>query len=724
MRGSAVANAVRGQGRAVRRPRALPRSDARSFNFASEQYYKCFGNLPSAERSDLTEKTLKYLSDFDPQKWHDEPVTTIIDGERLTEGELVDTVDAFKKVNGKQIVSPDSTVDKIVAHCRGLKPGKDYREGVRKAEAVLETRLSGALIGNQARDFHKQDGITEIEESVQANAVERRLSDLLAAEEAAGRVVICRDPAIVGCVSNFSNFLDLFRKVIRNIELGVPVIVLSRENTGQHMFRWAVLLIDLLKEFGVPPGLVTYASMRRPGKQRLMGALPNSPSYFTCSREVAAALKKQSHHVMASTEGPNTLVASELTPEVAEATKLSNLIENKGQCTALRHAVIPGATAEQVSALYDDVKMIKSVDEAISRGAFADILEHHTTSAHDPPEGYSKHPKLPVAIKVSPTLPGRDLSEQWRQVYIDVTSPPGGITDAFVTELCQWLNDHQPISCALNVPWDVALRVFDHTGLVVNTVGVPGQAAYTCQARPQDGECFGEFPPRGRLTEFTKFPVHIPSPTPGYHSTYSPEHLAAKAAAGPPAELSWCAGLVDMAQSTSAKGYLVLLLEYVADVCKQNPKQSITGPRSALFGLQRPPLGTGDTVIRVGKQTSLDTALASIVPLAATNARDCLVVSVDPQHPAAAALQGDAALKGRVAAEDDAAYAKRAAAAFNAVNPDGATPGAEPTPYPLAAQWVSILLPLGHVKSVRQGDTDFFEHFKRAEKWLRLAAAA
>jgi hypothetical protein len=34
---------------------------------------------------------------------------------------------------------------------------------------------------------------------------------------------------------------------------------------------------------------------------------------------------------MSSTGGPNTLVADRITPTVLEATKLSNLIENKGQ---------------------------------------------------------------------------------------------------------------------------------------------------------------------------------------------------------------------------------------------------------------------------------------------------------------------------------------------------------------------------------------------------------
>lgn len=235
--------------------------------------------------------------------------------------------------------------------------------------------------------------------------MERNLNDLLLADEVAGNVTISRAPAFVGCVSNFSNFLDLFRKTIRNIELGVPVVVLSRSNTTQHMYRWTQLLLKLMDAEGLPAGLVTYASCGIEEQRRLFRENQGSPMYFTGSRPVAAAIKEVMPKLVASTGGPNTMVATTLSDKVAAATRMSTLIENSGQCTAMRHLIVPACTeAEVVDKIFSaaSVRLIDHAREALESGEFAAMYRSHPTAAGSDSalDGYSKHPSLPIAFKV------------------------------------------------------------------------------------------------------------------------------------------------------------------------------------------------------------------------------------------------------------------------------------------------------------------------------------
>lgn len=182
----------------------------------------------------------------------------------------------------------EKEVEKILDHVISYRsPHIDLRSPMRLIESELLTTHAGFLIGNQALDFCKQDGVTELEESTMANAVERRMNGestfkpipslnmlisdkmylyyfekdfLLADEVDAGIIDVKRNIAIIGCVSNFSNFLDLFRKTIRNLEVGVPCLVLSRSNTTQHTFRWTELLTRMMVNFDIDQGMLTYAS--------------------------------------------------------------------------------------------------------------------------------------------------------------------------------------------------------------------------------------------------------------------------------------------------------------------------------------------------------------------------------------------------------------------------------------------------------------------------------
>lgn len=341
----------------------------RRYNFASTEYQSCFSPLPSTNVEKIRSCALKYLDEKEEvirREWNQRPVVTLLNGKeyRGANDAVHDTVDAFGNINGKIVYLDD--VQEVIRHIKEYQvTKKDYRHEVRSMEDELfdidsDENYVGMLIGNQALDFWKQDGVTEIEEAIMANAIERRMNDLLMRDEEEGKINIERVPAFVGCVSNFGNFLDLCRKVLRNMECGVPVVILSRSNTTQNSFRWSeVLAKKLMPKYGIDPGMLTFASCSVDDVKEIMNAVQNAPMYITCSRDLAETIKKFHQNTIASTGGPNTLVSSELNDKIEEAIKLSTLIENSGQCTALRHAVVP-CTEDEVTHIFDSISTISS----------------------------------------------------------------------------------------------------------------------------------------------------------------------------------------------------------------------------------------------------------------------------------------------------------------------------------------------------------------------------
>ena len=94
------------------------------------------------------------------------------------------------------------------------------------------------------------------------------------------------------------------------------------------------------------------------------------------------------------------------------------------------------------------------------------------------------------------------------------------------------------------------------------------------------------------------------------------------------------------------------------------------------------------------------------MPFETTTARDECVVAVDPANAALLAALDGAGVRARVVAADDAAFGALAAGAYNVVPPDRL--GVDADAAPLVQQFVSRLLPMGHVKSTTPDDAAFF----------------
>ena len=408
----------------------LRRGWCRSFHFASSRFRRVLADtpLPIAPADQLRASTINYLNgEFDPKKWYDDPITTTVKGIPLVcpNDHIQSTVDAFGKENGViRLASPD-VFDKLQNHLSNLyanplpPPSASLTEKVRAVEKKLLWDCPHILIGNQAMDFMKQDGVTEIEESVQANLIEQKLNDHLLCDEQKGRISICRAPVLVGCVSNFSNFLDLSRKTLRNVEVGVPAVILSRSNTTQHMYRWYQLMEELFAQEGIDSGLITYAAISIEQTQQLFERFPKSPMHITCSREVAKAVREKHANVLSSTGGPNTLCAPRFTEEIKDAVLLSATIENSGQCTALRHACVGGISDVEAESVFDNSESLKTPRDALEKGAFSGIFDDAPFSLS--PEYQAT--KSNFAFRVSQHLPPDGIDEKWRMAYVDFSSP-------------------------------------------------------------------------------------------------------------------------------------------------------------------------------------------------------------------------------------------------------------------------------------------------------------
>jgi len=696
-----------------KRAAALNRRLARQYNFASSKYVSCFGNLQYLDREDLRKQALEFLNKFDKQAWFDNPMHTILNGKGFTEGTGLVTVDAFNYENGKEIHGTSEVVDAVIEHLKTYQPPKrDFREAARKIEQDLFANYAGELIGNQAVDFMKQDGLTEIEEWAEASTVEKRIADLLFKAEEKEEITIRRNFAFVSCVSNFTNFLDLSRKTLRNIELGVPALVLSRSNTGQHMFRWFEILQTLAEKHGIDSGMITFLCADLKEQQRVIEAFPDSPFYFTGSREVADKIKQQTENLMSSTGGPNTMIAEEFDENIAQASAWSTMIENSGQCTAQRllvvdnklRNVIEDKAAASFSANYSPINESK---ESLETGGFAGVFN---SSRFDLASGYKTiDENKSVAFRMNGEDFPKDINEMWRQSYVDISTADLK-NEENLLELSKWLLKHQPITTVFNgkeMPFELLNFVFEHTALVVYTIGNSEKPALTVAAKPQDGEVFGEFPPRHELNRYTKFPMVVPSPSPAYHAVYQNSFLQKQANKQFP--ISCMSGLVDKVTNKAVRGYCQVIGDYLVDACSQTPiKGGHPEGRTALFGLQRTPKQTMSAI----RCSDLDDLLPRLIPFYGTNAYESIFVSTTSQN----VYEKARSFGVNVEIQSEQAFDEWC----SENSPWNIVQATKMTDFPLVGQFVSTLLPLGHVKSTRTNDTEFINFMSKSEKWLKV----
>ena len=145
--------------------------------------------------------------------------------------------------------------------------------------------------------------------------------------------------------------------------------------------------------------------------------------YMTCSRELAALVKKGKPNTIASTGGPNTFVTNNLN-EVEDAMRVSAAIENSGQCTAMRHVVVGNSNSldgERVASIFDGIDVVDSPEASLREGKFAGVFGSAPFFKGNVPKGYTAHESVDMAYKINEpgSLPAKGIEEHWRRVVLD-----------------------------------------------------------------------------------------------------------------------------------------------------------------------------------------------------------------------------------------------------------------------------------------------------------------
>jgi hypothetical protein len=250
----------------------------------------------------------------------------------------------------------------------------------------------------------------------------------------------------------------------------------------------------------------------------------------------------------------------------------------------------------------------------------------------------------------------------------------------------------------------IGLALWERTGMVVNTIGTPEKPAMTCQARPQEAEVFGEFPPRRLLQKYTKYPVVVPSSTPAYDSAYTEAYLQEQSQKTFNNDTKIESFLKDI-NDDKVRGYCVTLVEYLMDATKENPKRGFGSDRTALWGLQRPPLQT-TTYLRC--HTSWEDLAPSICLFYATNAKNQVVVSTENES-----IRSLCETYGIPVAVVDESSLQPGDNLMEIVGPMES--------FAMVGQFLSTLLPVGHIKSTLPNDEEFVARARGLEKWLQMA---
>jgi len=227
------------------------------------------------------------------------------------------------------------------------------------------------------------------------------------------------------------------------------------------------------------------------------------------------------------------------------------------------------------------------------------------------------------------------------------------------------------------------------------------------------------------MHKYTKFPMIVPSPPAAYNSVYEESYLAELDSTS--LDSKQAKDICDHVQSNVVKGYIKLLHEYLVDACGVHVgwRTGDENFRTALYGIQRPPLNGTISTVRCDSDTTFDTIAPVLLPFMCTNARDQFEVSIDPQNKSLlktlSSLLDNNNNNNTIKKQTREEFEKTVSdpVYYNVIE-SSRIPNVDTTGLPLVGQFLSLWFPMGHIKSAKPNDQEFITQFKTSEKWLSV----
>lgn len=220
------------------------------------------------------------------------------------------------------------------------------------------------------------------------------------------------------------------------------------------------------------------------------------------------------------------------------------------------------------------------------------------------------------------------------------------------------------------------------------------------------------------MHQYTIYPVLIPSSNPSYDTTYKQEYLQERGRDSIEYMNKSTRNMLLAITNILTRGYCMLLIEYLQNACRKNPKLGTSQTRSVLYGIQRPPLHL-KTVIRCTQHSTYDEFIPVYVLFHITNARDQAEISIHPDNASMIQMCQQLKVPFTIASDADfVSHNSNRTDLFHNVTISGMPSHGPPSRYPMVGNFVSLYLPFGHIKSTMANDAEFEMKVRMSDKWI------